>query len=73
MVLLQFTTPTRAGMVAQPEQNPRARYLNPNTGRFWTMDSYDGSSEDPLSLHKYLYCQDNPVMGSDPTGHASIL
>ncbi len=35
-----------------------ARYLNPNTGRFWTMDSYEGSTFDPLTLHKYLYCHD---------------
>jgi RHS repeat-associated protein len=47
----------------------RARYLNPNTGRFWTMDSYAGNSEDPLSLHKYLYAQDNAIDGSDPSGH----
>jgi hypothetical protein len=49
---------------------PSARvYLNPNTGRFWTMDSYEGDNEDPLSLHKYLYCHGNPVNGIDPSGH----
>ena len=47
----------------------RARYLNPNTGRFWTRDTFEGFQEDPLSLHKYLYAQDDPVMGIDPTGH----
>ncbi|HEV2318424.1 MAG TPA: RHS repeat-associated core domain-containing protein, partial [Verrucomicrobiae bacterium] len=47
----------------------RARYLNPDTGRFWTMDSYDGDDEDPLSLHKYLYGADNPVNMRDPSGH----
>ncbi len=46
----------------------RARYLNPNTGRFWTMDSYSGNNEDPLSLHKYLYCQADPVNNVDPSG-----
>lgn len=46
----------------------RARYLNPNTGRFWTMDSYEGNSEDPLTLHKYLYCHGNPVNAADPLG-----
>jgi len=50
----------------------RARYLNPNTGRFWTMDSYEGDNEDPLSLHKYLYGADNPVNEIDPSGHASL-
>jgi RHS repeat-associated protein len=46
----------------------RARYFNPGTGRFWTMDSFEGSQADPLSLHKYSYCQANPVNGTDPTG-----
>jgi RHS repeat-associated protein len=47
----------------------RARYLNPNSGRFWTMDSYEGNQSDPLSLHKYLYGHANPVNGVDPSGH----
>ena len=46
----------------------RARYLNPNTGRFWTMDTCAGDNEDPLSLHKYLYCQADPISNTDPTG-----
>jgi peptidyl-Lys metalloendopeptidase len=33
------------------------------------MDTYQGDNEDPLSLHKYLYCEGNPVNGTDPTGH----
>jgi hypothetical protein len=48
----------------------RARYYRPDTGRFWTMDTYEGSSEDPLSLHKYLYCKGNSINGWDPSGHA---
>jgi RHS repeat-associated protein len=48
----------------------RARCLNTDTGRFWAMDSFGGNDEDPLSLHKYLYTQDDPVMGIDPSGHA---
>ena len=44
-------------------------YLNPTTGRFWTLDTYEGNQSDPLSLHKYLYCQGNPVNHVDPTGH----
>jgi RHS repeat-associated protein len=50
----------------------RARYLNPNTGRFWTMDTYEGSQDDPLSLHKYLYCSANSVNGIDPSGHDEL-
>jgi RHS repeat-associated protein len=47
-------------------------YLNPHTGRFWTMDTYAGNNQDPLSLHKYLYCHDNPVNGIDPSGQDLI-
>jgi RHS repeat-associated protein len=46
----------------------RARYLNPNIGRFWTMDSCAGSSQDPLSLHKYIYSHVDPINNIDPTG-----
>jgi RHS repeat-associated protein len=47
----------------------RARYYKPELGRFWTMDTFEGSPSNPLSLHKYLYCYDNPVNGTDPSGH----
>ncbi|MGA8366927.1 MAG: RHS repeat-associated core domain-containing protein, partial [Candidatus Acidiferrales bacterium] len=46
----------------------RARYLNVPTGRFWTMDSFEGNGQDPLSLHKYLYGEADPVNSTDPTG-----
>jgi hypothetical protein len=32
------------------------------------MDTTEGNQEDPLSLHKYLYCQNDPVNGIDPSG-----
>src|ERR1022692_1485771 len=44
-------------------------YLNPTTGRFWTSDTFAGRNEDPISLHKYLYCQANAVNHIDPSGH----
>jgi len=46
----------------------RARYLDPETGRFHTLDTYEGSRSDPQTLHKYLYAHANPVMGVDPSG-----
>jgi len=51
----------------------RERALNPNTGRFLTMDSVEGSEDDPLSLHKYLYCKGSPVMLTDPLGTQGTL
>jgi RHS repeat-associated protein len=51
----------------------RARYLNQATGRFWTMDSYEGRLGEPLSLHKYLYAHASPVDRFDPSGHMTLL
>ncbi len=39
----------------------RARYMNPATGNFLTMDTYEGSIYDLDTLHKYLYANRNPV------------
>ncbi|NLD49415.1 MAG: RHS repeat-associated core domain-containing protein, partial [Clostridiaceae bacterium] len=46
----------------------RARWFDPYTGRFTSMDSWNGSLFDPPSLHKYVYCHNNPVDNSDPSG-----
>ena len=51
----------------------RARYYNPNTGRFMSRDPEDGVPADPQSLHKYLYAGGDPVNGIDPTGRADFL
>ena len=37
----------------------RARYYNPATGRFLTMDPYPGNMVVPATLHKYAYTGDN--------------
>ncbi len=47
----------------------RARYMNPATGNFLTMDTYEGSIYDPDTLHKYMYANGNPVTYSDPSGN----
>ena len=47
----------------------RARYMDTTTGRFIIQDTYQGTINDPVSLHKYLYCSSNPVMNIDPSGY----
>ncbi len=46
----------------------RARYMNPNSGRFMSRDLFPGSIFDPSSLHKYNYTPANPINYNDPRG-----
>jgi RHS repeat-associated protein len=46
----------------------RARYYNPNTGRFMSRDPDDHSLFSPNDLHKYLYANGDPVNTVDPSG-----
>jgi len=50
----------------------QSRYYNPEWGRFITADSvsYLGIDDTPTSYNPFAYCGNNPVMYSDPTGHA---
>ncbi len=50
----------------------RARYYDPTIGRFTQMDTWMGNSSDPVTLHKYLYANANPVMFTDPTGNFGL-
>ena len=50
----------------------RARYMDTSTGRFISQDTYQGTINDPVSLHKYLYANANPVTYSDPSGYVSL-
>ena len=51
----------------------RARWYAPTTGRFLTRDPFGRSSQDPMSLHKYLYANANPVNMRDPSGEFGFL
>ena len=51
----------------------KARYYDPDTGRFLSQDEYDGDVDTPPSLHKYLYAYANPLVYVDPTGHIEVL
>jgi RHS repeat-associated protein len=46
----------------------RARHYNADRGRFFSMDPYPGVTGDPVSLHKYLYANADPVNLIDPSG-----
>jgi len=50
----------------------RARYYNPNTTRFISRDSYDGTANNPITLNHYAYGNSNPTMFVDPSGKWSI-
>src|SRR5208337_1574237 len=47
----------------------RARYYRPQIGRFLTQDTYEGDDEEPVTLHKYLYANADPVDARDPGGN----
>lgn len=51
----------------------RARLYNVSTGRFPQRDTYEGTIDDPESLHRYLYTSHDPVMGVDPSGNRLSL
>ncbi|MEQ1905649.1 MAG: RHS repeat-associated core domain-containing protein [Pirellulaceae bacterium] len=50
------------------QQYLRARWYDPSTGRFTSLDPFAGNMSDPQSRHKYLYTHADPINGIDPTG-----
>ena len=50
----------------------KARFYDPDTGRFLTQDPYLGDVNTPPSLHRYLYAYANPVVYMDLEGYASV-
>jgi RHS repeat-associated protein len=46
-----------------------ARYYDPDTARFISQDSYQGKTDTPPSLHRYLYAYSNPTVYIDPDGN----
>jgi RHS repeat-associated protein len=51
----------------------RARFYDPETGRFISRDPFAGNPGDPVSLHRYLYANANPVMNTDPSGQLTLV
>ncbi|WP_411342704.1 RHS repeat-associated core domain-containing protein [Paenibacillus sp. WLX1005] len=48
----------------------KARYYDPAQGRFLNEDTNEGEIDNPLTLNVYSYVNSNPLIFSDPTGHA---
>ena len=51
----------------------RARYYDPTIGRFISRDSFAGKQGDPLSLNRYTYCHNSPVIYIDAEGNLAFL
>jgi RHS repeat-associated protein len=51
----------------------RDRYYDPSVGRFTRRDTYEGRLEEPVTLHKYIYANSNPISFIDPSGLASLI
>ncbi len=51
----------------------RDRYYNQAVGRFTRSDSWNGDTNNPLSLNKYLYANGNAVNAIDPSGFRTQL
>ena len=50
------------------------RYYDPVVGRFISQDSFEYADPDTINgLNLYAYCNNNPVMNVDPTGHAFLV
>ena len=50
----------------------KARYYDPEDGRFISQDSFRGEVNAPGQWHLYAYCANNPINYVDPSGHLSV-
>ena len=51
----------------------QSRYYDAEIGRFINADGYITTGQGVMSYNMYSYCQNNPVMYSDPTGKIGLL
>jgi RHS repeat-associated protein len=51
----------------------RARYYDTHIGRFISVDPFEGYQNSPISKHRYLYSNDNPISNFDPSGETTIV
>jgi len=50
----------------------RARQYDPYLARFTTRDPVTGKFREPLTLHRYLYCLNDPIDNIDPSGEETL-
>ncbi len=50
----------------------RARMYDPALARFTGRDPVLGRFREPMTLHRYLYCKNDPINQVDPNGFSSI-
>lgn len=53
--------------------NLRARWYNQESGRFVSVDPFDGYEGSPVTLHRYGYANQSPISFNDPTGNFTLL
>jgi RHS repeat-associated protein len=51
----------------------KARFYDPEIGRFLSQDSFLGEVNTPPSLHRYFYANDNPLIFIDKDGRQSVV
>lgn len=76
--LLPGTTPATNVLYTNQRYDPvlkmydlRKREYDPANMRFTQHDPFAGTIDDPMSLHRYLYCNANPINRWDPSGEMS--
>jgi RHS repeat-associated protein len=50
----------------------RQRLYNPTIGSFISRDAFEGISSNPLTIHRYMYGNRNPVSYVDPSGYLAV-
>jgi len=51
----------------------RARWMDPENGRFASVDPFTGFEAIPVSMHRFVYANSNPVHFIDPSGNVSLV
>ena len=51
----------------------QSRYYDPSIGRFINADQFASTGQDFLGYNMFAYCNNNPVVGFDPSGHFDLI